>query len=164
MLTFCSSPRRCSGRITVHDSVPNAAAIQAKFDSYQQEHLLPYFEPGNLLTQNRYVDLPLPWTLEHPVTEFDETTFVRKDWNPADDFFAGDQIGDLDMFEKMMGTGSAVTRWREAHPDAVGTEKDVIKMLRREIENLLHEAGVEPGKEKVKGAVLGVLLLVKKKA
>lgn len=76
----------------------------------------------------------------------------------------GEPEVDLDTFEKMMGTGSATTRWRQAHPDAVGTERDVVRMLRREIERLLHEAGVEKGKEKVKGAMQGALLIVKKKA
>jgi len=71
---------------------------------------------------------------------------------------------DLDRMEKILGTASPVQRWREAHPDAVGTERDVIRMMRKEIERLLHEAGVEKGKEVVKGNVKGVLLMVKKKA
>jgi len=40
----------------------------------------------------------------------------------------------------------------------------VVRMLRREMERLLYEAGVEKGKEKVKGSVQGALLVVKKKA
>jgi len=57
-------------------------------------------------------------------------------------------------------------RWREANKDLVGTgtEGDVVQLMRREIERLLHEAGVEEGKEKVKGAGSGVLLVVKKMA
>ncbi len=66
--------------------------------------------------------------------------------------------------ERILGTMSPVQRWREAHPDAVGTERDVIRVMRREIERLLHEAGVEEGKEVVKGSLRGVLLMVKKKA
>ena len=153
-----------SGKICAHPSMPNAAAIQAAMDRSQEQHLTPYLVPGNLLTLNGYIDLPLPWTLAPPVPEFDESTFFRKDWDAAEDFFVGQPEADLDTFEKMMGTGSAVTRWRQAHPDDVGTERDLVRMLRREMERLLHEAGVEKGKEKTKGAVQGALLVVKKKA
>jgi trans-aconitate 3-methyltransferase len=152
-----------SGELSVHPSMPNAAAIQASLDQIQEQHLKPYYAPGNLLTRNRYVDLPLPWTLAQPVPEFDESTFFRKDWDVAENFFVGQPEVDLDTFEKMMGTASTTTRWRQAHPDAVGTERDVVRMLRREIERLLHEAGVEKGKETVKGAMQGTLLMVKKK-
>lgn len=69
----------------------------------------------------------------------------------------------MDTFEKMMSTGSPVTRWRQANPDLVGTEKDVLAILRKEIERLLQEVGVKKGEEKVKGSVLGALLVVKKK-
>jgi len=74
------------------------------------------------------------------------------------------QTLDLDMVEKFMETTSQVTRWREAHPDAVGTDRDVVKMVRKELERLLHEAGVERGKEMIKGGLSGVLLMVKKRA
>lgn len=152
-----------SGEIRAHPSMPNAVAIQAAFEQNEEQHLKSYYEPGNLLVRNRYADLPLPWTLAKPVSEFDESTSFRKDWDVRENFFVGLPEADLDTFEKMMGVGSATTRWRQAHPDAVGTEKDVIRMLRREIERLLHEAGVEEGKEMVKGTVKGVLLVVKKK-
>jgi hypothetical protein len=143
--------------------MPNAAAIQAAIEQHRERHLKPYCVPGNLLARDRYVDLPLPWTLAQPVPEFDESTFLWKDWDVDKEFFVGQPEVDLDTFEKMMATGSAVTRWRQAHPDDVGTERDMLRMLRREIERLLHEAGVEKGKEKVKGAAHGVLLMVKRK-
>jgi trans-aconitate 3-methyltransferase len=64
----------------------------------------------------------------------------------------------------MLGTGSAETRWRQAHPDLVGTEEDVVRKMRREIERLLWEAGVEKGKERLRGSVAAAILLFKKKA
>jgi SAM-dependent methyltransferase len=154
-----------------HSSMPNHAAIQAALNEFEDQHLKPYMEPGNLLGRNLYIDLPLPWTLAQPVPDFDESTFYRKEWNndasaEGDEFFVGKQTVtlDLDTLEKMLGTASPVTRWREAHPDAVGTERDVVRMIRREIERLLHEGGVEKGKEMVTGGVAGVLLMVKKRA
>ena len=152
-----------SGDIRTHPSTANAEAIQAALDRCHEQYLKPYFTPGNLLARNRYIDLPLPWTLEKPVEAFESGSFLRKEWDPAHDFFVGQQESNLDIFEKVMGTASAVTRWRQANPGAVGTEKDVVRMLRRDIEQLLQEAGVEPGKEKLKGSVYGVLLIVKKK-
>jgi trans-aconitate 3-methyltransferase len=158
-----------SGSIRVHPSVPNYAAIQTAIDKLK-EPLEDYMAPGNWLTRNLYVDLPLPWTLATPVPGFDEATFLRKEWGmggksePGDQFYAVQQPADLDTLEKVLGTASPVTRWREAHPNLVGTERDVVRMVRREIESLLHEAGVEKGKEILKGGVAGVLLMVKKKA
>lgn len=152
-----------SGRTGIHPSVPNSAAMQAEMDRIEQEYLVPFFVPGNWLTRNRYSDLPLPWTLETPITEFDEATSSRKDWDMETDFYSINPEVNLDLFEKMIATGSPVTRWRQAHPDTIGTERDVLKIFRRAIERLLHEAGVEKGKETVKGATHGVVLIVKKK-
>ena len=152
-----------SGNISAHPDMPNAAAIQAVFEEHRERHLLPYYEPGNLLTRNRYATLPLPWTLEVPVPEFDEGSFFRRDWELGDQFHVNEAEVNMDVFEKMMATASPQTRWHQAHPDLVGTEKDVLKILRRDIERLLHEAGVEEGKEMVKGTVQGTLLVVKKK-
>ena len=156
-----------TGDVRIHPSLPNAVAIQAAVDDFQERQLKPFLEPGNLLTRNLYVDLPLPWTLASPVAEFDESAFFRKEWGPddSDEFFEGGGMSvDLDTMEKVLGTGSPIQRWREAHPDTFGTERDVMRILRREIERLLHEAGVEKGKEVVKGSLRGALLMVKKKA
>jgi trans-aconitate 3-methyltransferase len=152
----------------MHPSMPNAAAIQAGLDEIEERDLKPFIEPGNLLAQNLYVDLPLPWTLALPVADFDSAAFFRKEWGPdnnnSEEFFEGGRLmADLDMLEKVMGTTSPVQQWHEAHPDIVGTERDVISKM-REIEQLLHEAGVEKGKEVVKGTLRAVLLMVKKKA
>jgi hypothetical protein len=76
----------------------------------------------------------------------------------------GGQMIDMDMLEKMMGTTSQVHRWRDAYPDDAGTERDIVKIMRREIERLSQEAGVEKGKEQLKGTLMGVLLMVKRKA
>ncbi len=90
-------------------------------------------------------------------------TFFWKEWAEDEDFVAGQQDVDLDTFEEIMGTASIVMRWRLANADAVGTERDVVRLLRREIERLLREVGVEEGKERLKGAVRGVVLMVKRK-
>ncbi|EOO00131.1 putative methyltransferase domain-containing protein [Phaeoacremonium minimum UCRPA7] len=154
----------------VHPSVPNAADIQVAVDKMFFDHLEAYTVAGNRIGRDLYANLPLPWTINKPVPEFDESTFFRKEWNKGGDlpegeeFFMGDRTVDLDQLEKALSTASPVTRWREAHPEAVGTEQDILRLLRRQIEKLLREAGVDPGTEIVKGGFAGVLLMIKKQA
>jgi len=156
-----------TGDARMHPSMPNADSIQAALTDIEERELKPFFEPGNLLTRNLYVGLPLPWTLAQPVGDFDEAAFFRKEWTPSDseEFYDGGEMTlDLDTMEKMLSTGSPVQRWRDAHPDAVGTERDPVRMARRAIEKGLHDAGVEKGKEVVRANMTAVLLMVKKKA
>lgn len=152
-----------SGKTGIHPSVPGADSLQKVLDDIEEKHLRPFFELGNLHTRSRYVDLPLPWTLENQVVEFDQKTFHRKDWDAAEDFYSFQPEVSLDMFEKITETASPVTRWRQAHPNKVGTEDDVVRMYRRAIERHLNEHGVEKGKETLKGSMHGVILIVKKK-
>lgn len=156
-----------------HPTMPNHAAIQAAMLEIRNRHLKPYIEQGTLLAKGFYIDLPLPWSLAVPVPGFDRTTFYRKDWNKdrpcseGDEFFASQRdpqylaMG-LQAAEQMLGTMGTVARWREAHPAMVGTEFDVARMMCKEIERLLHEAGVKQGEEVFKIGVEGVLLIVKK--
>ncbi|KAF3019776.1 hypothetical protein E8E14_011602 [Neopestalotiopsis sp. 37M] len=146
----------------------NGIAIQAAMDKIAQDEVLPYAIEGNSLTRNLYVELPLPWTLDPPATEFEEGTFYRKEWNKQLDGSEPEDMGtsmvvSTEQFEMAIATSSSVTRWREAHPDKVGTEQDVVKRMRRRIEELLHEAGVKPGEEVVHGEVAIILLMVKKR-
>jgi hypothetical protein len=67
-------------------------------------------------------------------------------------------------FERMWATSSPVTRWRKAHPGKVGTEEDVVRVLRRRIEGLLAEVGVGEGEAVLKGTSAGVVVMVKKAA
>ena len=67
----------------MHPSMPNADAIQATINDLEERGLKPFIEPGNLLTRNLCVDLPLPWTLAPPVADFDEAAFFRKERGPT---------------------------------------------------------------------------------
>jgi SAM-dependent methyltransferase len=157
----------CSSNAKPKSSTPNFTAVQAAFDLVQ-DRLDPYMKPGNLLARDMYIGMPLPWDLEVPVFEFDESTYVRKEWNNDGsgeplDFYADMRPADMDTLEKLFGTMSPVARWREAHPEAVGTEEDIVRMMRREVEAALHEAGTEKGKELIEATVGGVLMMAKKK-
>lgn len=156
-------------KASVHPSLPGREGIQAALEKLEAA-VAPYEEPAHQLVKDLYVDLQMPWTVEPAVVEFDRASLFRRLWNPdgepdeRGEFFMGQHEADLDTMEKMVGTASPVTRWREAHPADAGTEQDVVRIMRREMEKALHEAGVEKGKELIKGGVAGVLLMVKKKA
>ncbi|OIW22582.1 S-adenosyl-L-methionine-dependent methyltransferase [Coniochaeta ligniaria NRRL 30616] len=158
-----------SATMTVSPSTPNYAAVQAAIQNMAKA-VEQYVVSGNRMSHELYAGMPLPWTLPSPVPEFDEASFLRKEWGtgpdsePGDRFYVHQQPATLDMLEKMLGTTSPITRWREAHPEAAGTERDVVRILRKEIEELFREAGVEQGKELLQGGVSGVLLMVKRKA
>lgn len=152
-----------TGDIRAHPDMPASAAVQDVINKHQEEYLKPHYEPGNFLARGRYVDLPLPWTLQSPIPAFDKETFYRREWAVGEPFVLGEAEVNMKIFEMVMGTASPVTRWRKANPERVGTEEDVIRILRRDIERVLQEAGVEKGKEFVKGTALGAVLVVKKK-
>jgi hypothetical protein len=146
--------------------VPNAAAIHEVMEEIKEKELKPFVKPGNLLTKDLYSRLPLPWTLAEPVEAFEEKSFYRKEYGEDSEEFIEREgrIVDLDTMEKVMGTISPVQRWKDAHPDEVGTERDVVRRMRREMERLLREGGVEEGKEGVRVSFKAVLLMFKKKA
>ncbi|KAH8904894.1 S-adenosyl-L-methionine-dependent methyltransferase [Coniochaeta sp. PMI_546] len=158
-----------SASMSVSPSTPKAAEIQAAIHNLAKT-VEEYIVLGNRLSHELYAGLPLPWTLASPVPEFDEASFVRKEWGtgpgsePGDRFYSYQQPATLDMLEKMLGTTSPIARWREAHPEVANTEQDVVRIMRREIEDLFRQAGVEQGKELIQGGVSGVLLLVKRRA
>lgn len=158
-----------SGPIRVDPSMPGSVGIQAAIDRLE-ESMDEFMVMGNRLNRDLYVNLPLPWTLKTPVLGYEEASLVRKEWGtgpasqPADQFYFNNQPADLDALEKVLGTTSPVMRWREAHPGLVGTENDRVRVMRREIEAALYQAGVEKGQELINGGVAGVLLMVKRTA
>lgn len=150
-----------TGEPTVHPSMPASAAVQAVLE-HLKETLNPYTTEGNLITRGRYESLPLPWTLETPQPQFPREAFYRRDWEADEDFINMPKEVNMDFFEATIASGSSLVRWREANPDKVGTEEDLVRIARREIERLLQEAGMDKGKEKVRGSVRGFVLIIKK--
>ncbi|KAF3909615.1 hypothetical protein AA313_de0206683 [Arthrobotrys entomopaga] len=162
----------CGAKIHAIPPTPACAEIDAAIDKFR-ESLKDHEEKGNIIAENLYLDLPLPWSLATPVTEFDEAAFVRKEWGngkpgslPGNEFWEMNQPGDLDFMEAAMGTASPVVRWREANPELVGTERDVVRVMRREMEAILEAAGytVKAGEKLLYGGTEAVLLLFTKKA
>ncbi len=154
------------GEGVVHPSTPGSGALNAVLQRFITRDLLPHFAPGNLLFRDRYRALPLPWTADPPVRGFDRAAFRRREWDVALDkpfVEGGERAVGLDVVEAAASTMSPVTRWREANPDRpAGSERDVVRMLRRDMEAVLREHGVAEGEERVRIVMDGTLLLFKR--
>lgn len=111
--------------------MPYAAQLKAIQQDFEQL-IEPYFQPGNRIAHDMYDQLPLPWDADPSQTAFPRESFQRFDWDrggvlsDGKDFFGGSADFPIDLYEQALGTVSAVTRWREAHPDLVGTERDCV--------------------------------------
>jgi hypothetical protein len=109
-----------------------------------QRALEPYMEHGNLLAQNMYDELELPWMADPSQTAFPKDKFRRVEWDrgglsDGKDFLGGSQAYPLELAAKVMETASPVTRWREAHPEIAGTEDDCILKAVRQMKDVLGE-------------------------
>lgn len=162
-------------------STPNAAAVQKALFRLERDQLAPYELPPNRLSRDMYTNLILPWQVESTATSsneealaaaFPEAEFVRHEWDRdgvltnGNSFFlhSQDESGGettLNDLESQLGTASMVTRWRQAHPDLAGTEKDCVKEMITEIKRAMGMRENENPKIKVGAAV--VLLLCKRK-
>ena len=151
------------GSPQIHPNAPNAVAINNAISELRTKYFEPYTTAGNHLTRSKYVDLLLPWNLKESIQDFDEKEFYRKDWEADEPFMENQQAGNLDMWEKGTLTGSAVTRYYQANPGVARTENDPVKMMRRKLEGLLEDVGIEMGKEQIEWICHGVLLIVKKR-
>lgn len=100
-----------------------------------------------------YKDLPLPWTLDQSMAAaFPEESFVRLEWNRdgrlepgEDDFFGGSDPVSLEQLMGALGTSSMITRWRQAHPQIVGTEEDCVAMTMRAVAEAMGANIEDPG-------------------
>ncbi|RFU24108.1 hypothetical protein B7463_g12231, partial [Scytalidium lignicola] len=145
-----------------HPSTPNAAKVQEVMFRFERETLAPYETPGNRLSRDMYDNLILPWNTSPPIAVFPESLLVRHVYDRegvltnGESFFGGGGKTTLEELEKGLGTASMVTRWREQHPDLVGTEKDVVKQHIQEMRQALG------GKEWfVRGSGTAILLFKK---
>ena len=142
-------------------SNPNAAKVEETKSRFKGEILAPYELPGNRLAHDMYDHLLLPWHCSPPIDGLLESGFTRLEWDrdgklsDSEHFFLGDLTITIEKMQKMMSTGSMVTRWREAHPQLVGTEQDVVAKMAKETRDLLGEGEVVIGSS-------CVLLLFKK--
>ena len=125
-----------------HPSDPQHAQIQELLDEFNKHpDLARYMTPGNLLNRNRLHGLLLPWQVEETKGSFDESAFERVEWDvdgtpSAPDLPDGtpgpyllSQTTHVDQIEAGMESASPVTRWRQANPDKVGTDEDIVRRM-----------------------------------
>ena len=130
---------------------------------FERDTLAPYTAPGNLISMNMYDDLVLPWSTPNSVTAFSKFSFVKHEYDREGvlsngvSFFGGDDECLLEDMENGLGTASMVTRWREAHPELVGSDKDVVKVFINE----LREALPKDHQKFLRGSGTAILLFKK---
>ncbi|TGO31258.1 hypothetical protein BPAE_0001g01560 [Botrytis paeoniae] len=149
-----------------HPSVPNRSELLRIFLNFERNILAPYELLPNRLSRDMYDNLPLPWNIPHPIPSsiLPQSQFLKLDYDrdgilsnlESDDFFFGGREVTLKQAEKSLETASMVTRWREAHPEAVGTEKDVLKLHMGELRKAMG------GNESMRTGSSTTIILVKK--
>ncbi|TVY90447.1 Trans-aconitate 3-methyltransferase [Lachnellula willkommii] len=143
---------------------PNAAKLRETMLRFKHVVIGKYQMPGNLLAQGMYDNLPLPWTVSPPVPSFSKSDYVKHDYDRdgilsnGKTFFSGGKARKLADIEQALATASVVTRWREAHPDLVGTEQDCVKVFVKDLREALG------GKDEVFSGGATTILLFKKSA
>jgi trans-aconitate 3-methyltransferase len=95
-----------------------------------------------------YDNLAMPWSVA-PSTAFPQQGFCKAEWDrdgvlTGADFFGGEpEETTLEQLELGLATASMVTRWRDAHPDLVGTDEDCVKRLIADLRPLLGGRGLK---------------------
>jgi hypothetical protein len=130
--------------------MPHAAKvneIQKNFESLIE----PYMQPGNVIAHGLYDQLPLPWETDPNQTVFPKEKFQRFDWDrdgllsDGKDFLGGSQEFPLEIYKLALGTVSSVTRWREAHPELVGSKDDPVIIVLEQMREVLGETMLRGG-------------------
>lgn len=139
-------------RIWVHPlKTPHAQKIQKiLFDLEQGDAGLgPFQKPGNWALMGLYKDLVMPWSLSTPVTSFPESSYHRQVFNESGaasedgSYTCGEKVQSVEAVERAIGTISAATRWREAHPELAHTSRDCITAAFNQIRAILSPVGVQ---------------------
>jgi len=130
--------------------MPHAAKLKEIQDAFERV-IDPYIEPGSRIAHDLYDNLELPWAADPTQTAFPKDKFRRFDWDrggvlsDGKDFFGGSHEYPMAVLEQALGTASSVTRWREAHPELTGTERDCVAEVVGQMRQVLGERGMRGG-------------------
>lgn len=130
--------------------MPHAVEVNAIQEEFERV-IAPYMLPGNVLAENMYDDLELPWTVDPTQTAFPEDKFRRFNWDrggvlsDGKDFFGGTGEFSMELYRHALSTVSPVTRWREAHPELVGTDQDVVEAAYLQVSKIIGDAMLKGG-------------------
>jgi SAM-dependent methyltransferase len=151
------------------ERTPNAEAVQEILFDLERRVLRPFEVQGNRLSAEGYVGLPLPWEGDGEAEgegEFDEATFVRREWNKGgrveagEGFLALEPTMSLEEWARGCATASMVVRWRAAHKEQLerGEVDDCVDVTVRRLRDALG------GQNWMEGGPSVVLLMIKKRA
>ena len=140
--------------------MPYAAKVNEIQETFNRV-IEPYMMPGNRVANDMYDNLELPWVADPTQTAFPKDKFQRFDWDrggvlsDGKEFFGGSQEFPIEVYEQALGTVSSVTRWREAHPELAGTERDCVTEVLRQVRQVV-------GERKLRGGGPTALLMFKR--
>ncbi|KAH8815987.1 S-adenosyl-L-methionine-dependent methyltransferase [Xylogone sp. PMI_703] len=139
--------------------MPFAAELKEIQEEFRKT-VEPYMQKGNKIAHDLYDDLELPWVADPTQTAFPKDKFQRFEWDrhglsDGKDFFGGSIEFPVGVYEHTLNTVSAVTRWREAHPELAGTDKDCVKETVSKVRQVV-------GTTKLKGGTPIALLIFKR--
>ncbi|KAK0719328.1 S-adenosyl-L-methionine-dependent methyltransferase [Lasiosphaeris hirsuta] len=125
-------------RKVVESTTTQESKVRALFSRFHEEVLDAYSVPNTKISRDGYKDLVMPWDNAATVGLFDRDTFLRRELDRAE-LAPGDTAKAVaadplaapvwQRVENFLNTMDAVTRWREAHPDLAGTERDCVRVL-----------------------------------
>ncbi|KAL9097044.1 MAG: hypothetical protein Q9165_001008 [Trypethelium subeluteriae] len=137
----------CAVDKTADPTQPRCDIITERMKEFEGDYQGSHVLRGNEIVHNQYRDLELPWEIDTPVVAFPREKYLRKEWDydndfeDRDDFLGGSRNITIKQIEGLIDTTSSMIRWREAHPDLVGTDEDYsIKMMKK----LREAAGMAP--------------------
>ncbi|KAF4910813.1 putative methyltransferase [Colletotrichum fructicola] len=154
-----------TGCVYVHPSSHNAAELNRIMRQLETDDLAQFELAPNVLSRTLYDDLALPWKLESAHPDFEESSYVRREWDrdgvltDGEDFFGDSLEISLDILEKGYDTASTVTRWRAANPELAHGPDDCVK---KTIAQLRKAAGPQSSGS-IRGSTSTVLLLLKRR-
>ena len=85
--------------------------------------------PANIMAENLYADLPLPWTVDPPNSVFDAASYNRIIFSQENgNALMKSYPLKLEQLEQAIYSASPYVRWKEANPELAGGEEDVAKV------------------------------------
>ena len=85
----------------------------------------------------------MPWNMTPPTKGFRQTRFLKHVWdrggNPSggDEFFLGNQHVTVAQLMKVYETTSLMARWRQANPELIDTDSDILVKTARDLREAL---------------------------
>jgi len=161
------------GKGNIDPLTPNATLVQQIFSELEDVILKDFMAEGVHYSRLLYDTLLMPWDLPTPVKAFPKDKHIRIEWNRDGileageaDFFSASEVS-LSQLGFMLGTSSAVTRWREVNGEKTGTDEDCVRLTLNKVAQAVgykDEVEANNSKFKLKIGTAFVLLIFERVA